>query len=707
MSISVLAQSDTDKWSVFDNFKYRRIYPATVRIGSNTCLIAGGYASRLWGEPTKTCEVIQIINDSIQHYSTGEMGVPRVEYPLLSSGDSVAYAIGGFQGGNAVSSIVEKYSVKTKRWTRVGSMLEGRRQHSAFWYSDTEILIVGGRDEGLSTLASAEVFDIETGTSRRIADYPNRINGSIAGVLRDGRGVICGGRAGGPDSPRSPNIYTYDISTERWEVLSKMPYGREAPMSYKAEDGRFIAVCGSIKENDPVTFIGDVVVEEDLGLSTLGVFGEGRTYAGVAEHEKGRLMVVGGWLSSLLPTNNCEVMDLTTGYVTTGPSLNYARRYTRAVTLYEANSNRRFTFAMGGVGKSDFDYIETIEVLYPKKNVPIEPCDPIRSQIDITKNSDLFILKGFAGIKEEGIDLTSTAKYATGAIWSKELFQVEKGFETRFTFRMRFGANNGQTDLGSPGADGLALVLQNKAHAPLGKPGEGIGYDDCPSGLAIEFDSYLNAAYLDPAVSHVAIQVGDNMKLRSQHNVEYNLGFTTVPDFIADGRVYHAKVNYLNGSLVVYLDQTGEFKQPILSASIPNIKTLVNTDIEGRTQIGITSATGIATQTHELLSWYLSGCNGITSIENENITSQNKDGLIVYPIRASEKCSIVFDNNSASSLRTLVIHDILGKEMVSISIPPGQSQVDISTMGWANGTYIINVVSPSSVRTTTMQVLQK
>lgn len=76
-------------------------------------------------------------------------------------------------------------------------MMQARTRHTATVLPDGRVLIAGGHTENLTAIASAEIFDPSTGLSTRLADMRAARYGHTATLMPDGRVLI----AGGADEP--------------------------------------------------------------------------------------------------------------------------------------------------------------------------------------------------------------------------------------------------------------------------------------------------------------------------------------------------------------------------------------------------------------------------------------------------------------------------------------------------------------------------
>ena len=95
-------------------------------------------------------------------------------------------------------------------FTATDEMIVGRFDHTATLLADGRVLVAGGRSSNDEQLASAELFDPETGTWSPAADMLTPITDPTATLLPDGRVLVVGNN----DST------LYDPDTDAWEAAT-------------------------------------------------------------------------------------------------------------------------------------------------------------------------------------------------------------------------------------------------------------------------------------------------------------------------------------------------------------------------------------------------------------------------------------------------------------------------------------------------------
>ena len=198
------------------------------------------------------------------------------------------------------------------------------------------------------------------------------------------------------------------------------------------------------------------------------------------------------------------------------------------------------------------------------------------------------------------LQLTNTTTETTSA-WLGSAIPVSSAFTTTFRFQIT-PASSGANSIG----DGFAFVIQSAStgNATLGTTGMGgyIGYFGIPNSIAIEFDTYDNSQFDDPAGAHIGIQSRGTAQNTTDHTpaTGANLGGPVLAAF-ADGNAHTATITYDGSSTIkVYLDGSAT---PVLTSAVAiNLNTLLGLS-SGPAYVGFTAATGAAQEDSDILSW--------------------------------------------------------------------------------------------------------
>ena len=317
-------------------------------------------------------------------------------------------------------------------------------------------------------------------------------------------------------------------------------------------------------------------------------------------------------------------------------------------------------------------------------------------------------LAGSAKYDTKSIRLTTTGQYQSGGAYLRNRVSVRNGFDLTFSFRLSEGNDNGLVDNGAPGADGVAVVFLPDSPTALGRPGDGIGYHEITHGIAVEYDSYLNAAFSDPNGSHVAVQVGDGRQLRAWHAAPYLRALATkdVPSFKADGSVYHGRIEYDQGTLRVYVSTIRTFDKPVIEIKNFDIDSILRLDSRGSCFVGFTSSTGLSSEIHELLSVELSDCQPLTTTVNEPVPDAQSSGINIAPNPATAEVLVVLQAPLTSSAM-LSILDVSGRVVARQAVPAGSTDIIIDSISalWS-GTYLVQVVTENGVMSAPLMLVR-
>ncbi|MBU3679541.1 MAG: T9SS type A sorting domain-containing protein [Candidatus Kapabacteria bacterium] len=677
-------------WKEFARLINGRHHHAVRYLQGDRLLVIGGYIgsrSILGGTPTNSTEIIDLATGQV---SPGpSMTYTHSEFPTIVLADGDILVIGGYSidGGNTV---IERLDITTMRWITFGSLNRDRRQHVADYLSPDEVLIFGGYGE-----SSAEILDLKTSRCRLVRTLPSAANSAVS-INPDGRGPsFFGFRTGGANSPRSRESIRYMRSTDTWESDLVFDESPVAPGVAVVNDGSVLVAGGALKETP---FVGSTAswIVSPLGVVRKGPsLTVGRQHLSAGTWRRDRVLVAGGLADDAVITNAVEWLDLQSMKSVRGPNLINARCYAPMIMAPNADGRLR-AFVVSGLG--------------PEENTPLvevledSVCFPAVTDQQL---SDMRLV-GSAKYREGAIGLTSTAQYESGGAFLRNRVAVRNGFDLTFSFRLSDGNDNGMVDEGDPGADGVAVVFLPETPTAVGQPGDGIGYHEIPHGIAVEYDSYLNPAYSDPNTSHVAVQVGDGRLLRAWHMPPYGRGVAAigVPRFKADGSVYHGRISYSAGKLLVYVSTTGQFDEPVLEVDSFDIQKILNLDSRGSCYVGFTSSTGRSSEVHELLSVELTDCQPVTSVLDAQKGLYRPVRLTVVPNPVTVAAQVHFSLPLQSeSLLELV--DVHGRVIQQFTIPAGatsQSLDAISTI--ASGMYTVRLATQDGVISSPLTILR-
>jgi hypothetical protein len=110
-----------------------------------------------------------------------------------------------------------------------------------------------------------------------------------------------------------------------------------------------------------------------------------------------------------------------------------------------------------------------------------------------------------------------------GSAWFNTKVDLSKNFT--ITFKVYLGNRD------ITGADGICFVIQSQGTNVYGNLGTGLGYEEIPNSVAIEFDTYKSDGYGDTLEDHMAIDVNGSVNHNDNKN-NYN-----TPDLVKLGNI--------------------------------------------------------------------------------------------------------------------------------------------------------------------------
>jgi hypothetical protein len=235
----------------------------------------------------------------------------------------------------------------------------------------------------------------------------------------------------------------------------------------------------------------------------------------------------------------------------------------------------------------------------------------------------------------------------------------------------------------------LAFLVQDSGLSALAGAGRGLGYGHwgggggapgIPRSLAVEFDTYQNTEldWGDPNGNHVSVHTGGTAANSAKE--AYSLGSTISIPNLSDGLVHQVTIDYHDGQLQVYVDDSGS---PRLTIAV-NLAAILSLQ-DGHAWVGFTSATGGEWERHAVLSWTFSETGA--PLPPFEILSATFDDDIYQNGVDTAHLTVVTKNNwgSSSTLQlnasldsNLGDHFVVGSE--SFSLNPGGQRT--STFTW-------------------------
>jgi hypothetical protein len=232
-------------------------HSATV-LTNGSVLVAGGTGTE--GSALSTVELFDPVA------RTWSVGVPMTDarsgHQAVRLADGRVLVVGGVlpggDGSGTALAYCELYDPATGTWSPTGSLTTARAGHQATLLPDGRVLVTGGEpvpapDGTYSphSLASAELYDLGTGTWSPAADMPGGRSRHRAVLVRTGVVLAIGGTRGPGFGGGYRSVFAYDPGADAWAATGALALGRADLAVAELADQRLL-VAGGIATMDPV-----------------------------------------------------------------------------------------------------------------------------------------------------------------------------------------------------------------------------------------------------------------------------------------------------------------------------------------------------------------------------------------------------------------------------------------------------------------------
>jgi DNA-binding CsgD family transcriptional regulator len=267
----------------------------------------------------------------------GTMSVTRSDQTATLLRDGTVLVAGGSElpTGETQAS-AELYHPDSGEWTTTGEMAQDRMAHSATLLDDGTVLVVGGNSvhplQGGPSLplASAELFDPQTGSWRATAPMTTARAWHSATLLDDGTVLVAGGS--GADNTGLASAEVYDPQTATWTTVGPMADGRLSHTATRLNDGTVLVAGGSLSGSGASVAVAALYDPGSRTWSAVGRMGVGR-YSHTATLLLDGTVLVAGGLSDLGPQASAEVYQPSTRSWAPAAGMAEARGYFPTATM--------------------------------------------------------------------------------------------------------------------------------------------------------------------------------------------------------------------------------------------------------------------------------------------------------------------------------------------------------------------------------------
>ena len=232
--------------------------------------------------------------------ATGSMGAARAGATATLLPDGRVLVAGGTSDSEAALGSAELYDPQNGTFSATGSLVAPRVSATAVLLADGRVLIAGGNgtdgNAGIAALASAELYDPQTGTFTATGSMQTARVSCTMTVLADGRVLMAGG-SNDHDRLELASAEVYDPTTGTFAAAGSMAIGREGAAAALLPDGRVLVAGGAVSVDAST---GTITASAELFDPATGTFGPTGSMAMPLEWRAatllidGRVLVVGG-----------------------------------------------------------------------------------------------------------------------------------------------------------------------------------------------------------------------------------------------------------------------------------------------------------------------------------------------------------------------------------------------------------------------------
>jgi WD40 repeat protein len=340
------APSAAGVWTMTGVMHQARGFQAATLLLNGLVLVAGGCGTCSGSNPDPNLTSAELYHPRTGSWArTGAMHEPRVQFTATLLRDGRVLVVGGcrFSICTSVLAGAELYDPRTGKWTRTGSLHVARWADTATLLPDGRVLVAGGASNCINgncsaILASAELYDPQTGTWAVTGPMPQARARHAAALLPDGRVLVAGGAADGAQRAGGNSLAgaeIYDPHSGKWALTGSLHTAAHDRGATLLPDGQVLVEGG---QNDSGGITGAELYHPRTGTWTvtgsLHISHGYQTGGTPTLLPNGQVLVAGNAFdSSGTPIADAELYHPATGAWTMAPSTHEARLAPTATLL--------------------------------------------------------------------------------------------------------------------------------------------------------------------------------------------------------------------------------------------------------------------------------------------------------------------------------------------------------------------------------------
>lgn len=285
--------------------------------------------------------------------ATPALTAARAVHTTTPLPDGSALVVGGcIVDGCGVAT--EEVAILAPNGWRAAAPLSGPRDgHTATALAGGAVLVAGGfAGEGRPALATAELYDPESGTWSDVGDLQTARGGHAAAAFGRHRVLVAGGWVGSGQYTSSTEIF--DLATGSFAAGPDLPYPTDALDAVALPNGD-VLVAGGRLQGDIASDVA-VVIAADGTLRRVGALLQPRFKHVMVALPGGNVLVIGGTADDRVLLDSTEIFDASTETFRAGPRLVHGRyKLAGSATVLP---DGRVVVAGGGTGVELIDPVQ-------------------------------------------------------------------------------------------------------------------------------------------------------------------------------------------------------------------------------------------------------------------------------------------------------------------------------------------------------------
>jgi hypothetical protein len=264
--------------------------------------------------------------DPFEFELTGHLAVTRAHHTLTLLQNGKVLVVGGHNVDVGSLATAELYDPATGTWSSTGSLDIAREGHTAALLQDGKVLVAGGYNNDYVPLTSTEIYDPDTGTWAVTGNLHVSRRDATATLLPNGKVLVAGGHHAHVETTSAE---LYDPNTGTWTITGSMLTGRNSHTATLLQNGKVLVASGygggaTCEVYDPATGTWSAT-------GSLSTEREGHTATLLAN---GKVLVAAGTVPFYPPLTSAELYDPDSGTWSFTGSL-ATERYLHTATLLQ------------------------------------------------------------------------------------------------------------------------------------------------------------------------------------------------------------------------------------------------------------------------------------------------------------------------------------------------------------------------------------